>query len=134
MAAARRIDPPGAVASKWFVTAVGTSVAVVAAQLLVVRLLDAGWLYPTYRFYLAVVAVPILVGTLLSKRWAALLASAALSTIATYVFYKFGLQTNRWTELGNDLDWAAVLILTSVAVLGSGALAPAWRSRDEIWK
>ena len=79
MAAARRIDPPGAVASKWFVTAVGTSVAVVAAQLLVVRLLDAGWLYPTYRFYLAVVAVPILVGTLLSKRWAALLGSAALS-------------------------------------------------------
>jgi hypothetical protein len=109
-------------------------VAVVAAQLLVVRLLDADWLYPTYRLYLAVVAVPILVGTLLSKRWAALLGSAALSTTATYGFYNSGVQTNRWTELGNGLDWAAVLILTSVAVLGSGALAPAWRSRDEIWK
>jgi hypothetical protein len=91
-------------------------------QLALARAFDAGLVRSPAAFYGGCAAAALAIGAAAGARGARVAFLAAGAAVATAALYKVGIQTGRWSDLANGLDWVVVLGLTAVGV-GVGVVA-----------
>ena len=119
-------------AERLTIAAVTSGVIAVLAQLLLVKLLDAGYVDSRSLFYAAACLPAAIIAMIYSGSLATLAASTAGCLLGTVVFYKTAVQGGAVTDLGNDADWALLLVLNSVTIAIVGAACLLLRRRHTV--
>jgi hypothetical protein len=89
-----------------------------ATQLAACLMLDQGYVRYRWLFYAIASVGAGIVGITLRTYLAASATACIAAGLLGAAFYKRGVQTGNWTELGNDYDWFAVLALGSLLIVG----------------
>ena len=85
-------------------------------------LLDGGYLRSRLAFYVAVSLLPLIVGLAMRRHLRTAGGIVAFTMVGTAAVYKLGIQPGHLTELGNDFDWVAILLLTGVLIMAPALL------------